>query len=727
MMTHQRSIKLSIICLGFILIFSACQGTSSTPNAGNQLSKTATSTNSIRPSPTFSPSPTPFSTPTLEILPSSTPTIRWEDRSLEGTPFSLTREQISQQNVDDVREVALWGTGRVNDLVLSPDGLILAVATNIGVYLYDSLDYELIARLPTQSPALTIAFSVDNGWIALGESDGTMEVFNYVEMTSVGLLRGAHEDQSAIQKMALSFTYDGSQLSSVITTPEEIQIHQWQTSDWQTTTAFSLERGITAYFNPDINLVGIFNENELRLQSLSHPNEYQVLPLTESVSEGFWAQTATFEPQPAPSMNGDFILVNTGNAVLHWEIQEDRISYRLDDYPSLLPNPCSIAPDTCKNAEGGLSWDCREESLIRPIEMIALTPDDVMMLITLSNGRSEFRRASDGMLAWQINQTFTQVTFSPGSEFFFGLRPDGVIEKRGTLDGVLLSYLNFHPNQLHDLAFSPDGSVLAAGFNNGLIHIYNPYNGELLGVLTGSARSLAFSPNGELLAGGLTDGTVRIYLLEGGRFYDIAPGHLAGVTDLHFLSDGERLLTVSEDCTMSLWDIQDRYRLEHITPNVENPFQISQVEIPSEDFQRFLSGFKAGVFAFDDTGQLEPIKMSNFGFTDLALSSNGDLLAAAGVGGSLMVDLRTQPYALTNLSFLEAFALTFTQDGTVLVLATRQAVAFWSLEDGKRLTSLSIYDGEVPGGIPATIEIAPDGGMIALGTQDGLIHIYSLP
>jgi len=189
-MIHQRRAQLYYILFIFISLLSACQQNSTTTHIDTPIVKTPTSKYrrtptatylpSITPTRTSRPEPTPFATATI------TPTDRWDDRALELTPFPLTGNEISMQNVDEVRELAVWGTGRVNDLVLSPDALILAVGTNIGVYLYDSLNYELIALLPTRSPVQSIAFSVENLWIALGEAGGFLEVFDYVELTPSG-------------------------------------------------------------------------------------------------------------------------------------------------------------------------------------------------------------------------------------------------------------------------------------------------------------------------------------------------------------------------------------------------------------------------------------------------------------------------------------------------------------------------------------------------------------
>jgi WD40 repeat protein len=656
-----------------------------------------------------------------------TPTDRWDDRALELTPFLFTGEEVTSQNIQAVRELAVWGTGRANDIVLSPDGLILAVGTNIGVYLYDSLTYELITLLPTRSPVHTIAFSIENLWVALGESGGYIEVFDFVALTPVVLLRHSQGELPDSTETTLSFSDGSDHLTSVIKTAEKIYVHQWHTSDWHTTSSFTLDEALISYINPDIDLLGVFSEKELHLQSLSHQDEYQVIPLTGSVSGLFWNQISTFKVEVTPSRDGDFILMNKGNTIIHWEIRNEHITYRLDDYPTQLPDPCYNAPDTCLNTLGGFSWECSETDDIPSIEMIALTPDDVMVLISTTEDGSEFRRASDGLLSWEIKQTFTDVTFSPGSEFFFGTRPDGVIEKRRTLDGELISLLERHPSQLYDLAFSHKGTILAVGFNDKFIRIYDVINGNMLGVLTGSARSLAFSPDDRLLAGGLNDGTIRIFELDSGRYYDIAPGHQGAITDLAFSLNGEHLLSVSADCTISVWKLGNRSRIENFIPKIENPFQITEVEKLSNSNINFISGNRNGIYLLKDTELLDVLIPSESKILDLTLSPDGRYLGAINETILSIADLTAPLYTFDSHPVSEGYALAFSLDSSIVTLATLQGLEFWSVEDGVLLSKLPLHETLTPEGKPAAFKVSPDGSMIALGTQDELIHVFGLP
>ncbi len=734
MIYHRRN-HLFFLIIILSLMMAACQHKIATPADENMQTATESETRERTPNTTLSATlastKTPVPEPTASGTPTASPTGSWFEKALELTPFPFIDTQISLQNSESVRELAVWGTGEVNDILLSPDGVLLAVGTNLGVYLYDSLTFKLLLFMPTRCAVQAIAFSTENTWIALGENGGLIEVFDYVEdipITSLNLNRANLRESD---EMTLAFSDEDIHLIAVIKTEGQIHINRWEISTWHPTASFSLNKGLADFINIEVDLLGIFSQETLTFQSLSHSDESHTIPLTNAVSEVLWGQIGTYEPQIIPSPQGDFFIENSGSAVILWRILKDKVSYRLDDYPTSLPDPCYNAPDTCLNANGSFSWDCSDSPNLPPIELIAMTPDNVMVLISLNQGGTEFRRVSDNILAWKSDEQFKAVTFSPGGEFFFGLKANGIIEKRSTLDGELLDSLTRHPSELYDLAFSPNGTVLAAGFNDGFVRMYSLLDGQMLGVLTGSARSLTFSPDGALLAGGLDDGQVRIYELDLRRYYDLSPGHLAAVTDLVFSFDGNELLSVSDDCTTSLWDLTGRYRKWHDSPVEEDPFRIWDVVMPSNSAFRFISGNREGLFRLENTDIWECVLPLQNGFNDLALSSDGSYLGAAGTQSWLLTDLESggdmKLHQLVSDPASEGVSLSFTLDGSTLILAGEQELQFWSTSEATLCSSMRFYAETPPDGRPVALEISPDGMLIALGTKDGLIHIFGLP
>lgn len=731
----MKSHFLSKLLIGFLaasLFLTSCQ--KGTPPSPTETSTARPSTPTMTPSPTHTVTLTSTITPTPEPTPTASPTptetVQSDDRGLSLTPIPLINEIITVDNTDRVDALAIWGNGKANTIALSPDGQILAIGTGIGVYLYDSQNFRFITLLPTPYSVQSIAFSPDNLSIALGQSQGIIDIYELVGESLTARLYIPDVTFIDPHEVTVLFTQNGAYLNSLVHTNDTIYINLWMTASWQMTEAFAIESGLVSYLNPNAGLIGIINEELLFLQSLSFPEESRAISLPTSEPRSFWEQIPIFDGEVAPSSAGDFILVNNGSTIIRWELTQAEVSYRLDQYPDELPDPCYTAPDSCRNTSGNYSWVCTDDTRIPPIETIVLTPDNTMVFVSRNEDILELRQASNGFLIWEIDARFTKVVFAQTTGFFFGLKPNGGIEKRSIVDGSLVFSLYEHPSQINAMDFSPDNSILAVGFNDNWIRIFSAFNGERLGVLDGSATSLEFSSDGRLLAAGLHDGTIRIFELEEGRFYDLPVGHLDAVTGISFAEDNVTLLTGSHDCTTSVWDLERRYRRLNITPGGTNPFQISTVERASLDQSQYILAKGNGLYQVKDTEITTLYVPPNIAFRDMALSPNQRQVVVIGPRNWLIPALAANP--LRNLRELispnnaEAFAVAFTPNGTILIGATTDGLVFWSVTDSEILAYLPFSPPDLGANLPIDLVVSPDGALIALGRQDGLIHIFAV-
>ena len=107
------------------------------------------------------------------------------------------------------------------------------------------------------------------------------------------------------------------------------------------------------------------------------------------------------------------------------------------------------------------------------------------------------------------------------------------------------------------LAFSPDGTRLAAASDGRRLHLWDVTTGEELLKVNGNTvdyvRSIAFSPDGARLFSTM-NGTVHVWDATTGQELPPLIGQPGLVNSLAFNHDGTRLASANSDQTVSLWD-----------------------------------------------------------------------------------------------------------------------------------------------------------------------------
>jgi WD40 repeat protein len=113
-----------------------------------------------------------------------------------------------------------------------------------------------------------------------------------------------------------------------------------------------------------------------------------------------------------------------------------------------------------------------------------------------------------------------------------------------------------HQGFVYDIAFSPNGKIIATGSLDATVKLWDTATGKELRTLIGHTSlvsTLAFSPDGNILASGGVDYVVRTWDVLSGKPLKVLQ-HANRVTTVAFTPDGKTILSGSEDQTIRAWD-----------------------------------------------------------------------------------------------------------------------------------------------------------------------------
>ena len=124
------------------------------------------------------------------------------------------------------------------------------------------------------------------------------------------------------------------------------------------------------------------------------------------------------------------------------------------------------------------------------------------------------------------------------------------------------------------LAFSPDSRQIASAGNvNGEVEIYDTESGQISMILEGHTKTInqvAFSPDGKLIATCSNDRTIGLWEAQSGDLIQWLSGHQARVNRVAFSTDSSRLVSGADDNTIRLWDSENGDLLETLELGDEN-------------------------------------------------------------------------------------------------------------------------------------------------------------
>ncbi len=287
---------------------------------------------------------------------------------------------------------------------------------------------------------------------------------------------------------------------------------------------------------------------------------------------------------------------------------------------------------------------------------------------------------------------------------------------------ALTCTLTGHSDEVHSVAFSPDGQHLASGASDHSVRGWNAYNGQSVGTLPGHmgrVSSVAFSPDRKLLASGGFDKTIRVWKLPNGEPFHTL-NHLDWVFSVAFSPDSKTLVSGGADKEIKLWNLETGQLLRSLTGHSH---WVLSVAISPDG--RFLVSSGADktvkVWNLETYASLCTLEHPDWVWS-VSVGPGGQLIASGDGDGLLRIwDPETARSILTIAGHSASVLSTaISSDGELLYSGGSDGeVKVWNLGTGERLRTLSGH----PGGV-GSIAISPDGQLLASGGYDCAIKVW---
>lgn len=187
----------------------------------------------------------------------------------------------------------------------------------------------------------------------------------------------------------------------------------------------------------------------------------------------------------------------------------------------------------------------------------------VVVVLAASGARADNRKAlvpngeSEQVLqgvVWPHKETSTCLAFNADGSLLAAGGEDGRIRLWDVASGRLVRILAGQGNDVLAVAFHPSQPLLASAGRDGTVTLWDVNTGATrssLGPIDSkkpvAMYSLAFSPDGQHLASGGYDGLIQLWQVESGKWLRLLKGHGGPVHVLAFSPDGQTLASGGDD------------------------------------------------------------------------------------------------------------------------------------------------------------------------------------
>ena len=578
--------------------------------------------------------------------------------------------------------MARLGKGTIDDIAFSPGGQYLAVASGIGVWIYEVATSRALMLIPTASSVSSVSFSPDGATLASGAYDGTIRLWDVATGEPIATLQGHADAVSSV-----SFSPDGATVAS---------------GSWDST----------------VKLWNVVSR--------------EIITTLEGHADG--VTSVSFSPDGVTLASASW-----DGTVKLWDVATGEPIATLQGHADAVFS-ASFSPDGATLASSGAwdgtvkLWDVASREIITTLEghadgvtSVSFSPDGVTLASASWDGTVKLWVATGAPIATlqgHADAVFS-ASFSPDGATLASGSWDSTVKLWNVATHTTIATLQGHTAVGRSVSFSPDGTTLASGAGNA-IGLWDVATYTTIAALQGHADavySVSFSPDGATLASASRDGTVKLWDVATRTTIATLQGHADWVYSVSFSPDGATLASASRDGTVKLWDVATRTTIATLQGHADAVWSVSF----SPDGTTLASG------SWDSTVKLWNVATHTTiatlqghadGIRSVSFSPDRTTLASGSFDGTVKLwNVATH----TTIATLQGHAdqvqsVSFSPDGIILASASWDGTM--RLWDVATHTTIATLQGDADG--VTSVSFSPDGTTLASGAYDGTILLWDV-
>ncbi len=603
------------------------------------------------------------------------------------------------------------GKGRISGgIAISPDNSMLAVATTIGIWLYDVQAGTELDLLSMHSPSNLSIYS------------------------------------SSI--VGLTFSPDGNTLVSATS---EKSLLLWDVNNREIKAEFRGHTGNiqSLVFSPDGKTIATsagWNDKTVRIWDVESGEVISILiDGTEEIS------SLAFSPDGKTLATG---AKSEDSLIKLWDVATGTLKTTYIGHTSDIKD-LAFSPDGrfLVSCAGFLDytirvWDTVKEELVTTItgHTRSLRYLEGVNSISFSrDGQTLVSGGTDGtVVVWDVPSYKYKTTLLEHSDSVISVAfsSDGKTLVSGSWDGTVIirdagslqpkKIITGHYPNVSSFALNPNNNTLVSGGWDRKVRIFDSVTGEGIYTLTGhidSIKSVDFSPNGRTVVSGSSydDPTVRLWDAENGRLSKIVLGYTNVINKVTFSPDGKILASAGDSDDIYLYNTVTGNNYATLTDYTNNKHNDPILSLAfSPDGYMLASGNSHGkirLWSLINFRQIEEYTVHSNRVNALAFSPNGKTLASGGTSHKVILwDVASGEQKILPDSPEVVSSITFSPDGQTVIAGgniANPSLYLWDVKSGELKHTLSGHTNEI-----VDVSISPDGETLVSGSKDGTILLW---